>query len=136
MMPAVVVIAAACASSRSATQVGPTASSATSPSATFCDLYRRDAGDGRLRNWDLNDNAKTSRYTETLRALADAAPPGLKPDVERILSYYATPQPEISPAEYQAGLGTGERVLAYVNDTCGIDTSASPPPGDQSTTAP
>jgi len=34
-----------------------------SPKVAFCDLYRRDAGDGRLRNWDLNDNAKTASAT-------------------------------------------------------------------------
>jgi hypothetical protein len=135
MMLVVVVIAAACASSRSATQVAPPASSGRSPK-TFCDLYRGDAGDGRLRNWNLNDNAKTPSYTETLHALAAAAPPDLKPDIARILSYYASPQPHLSPAAYQAGLGSGERVLAYVHDTCGIDTTAAPPPGDTSTTTP
>ena len=133
-MLVVVVIAAACSSSRSATQVAPSASSGRSSKAAFCDLYRRDAGDGRLRNWNLNDNAKTPSYTETLHALADVAPPDLRSDIARILSYYATPQPHLSPAEYQAGLGSGERVLAYVHDTCGIDTAGSPPPGDTSTT--
>jgi hypothetical protein len=135
MMLVGVVIAAACASSRSATQVAPPTSSVGSPE-TFCDLYRRDAGDGRLRNWNLNDNAKTPSYTETLRALAGAAPPDLKPDVARILAYYASPAPHLSPAEYQAGLGSGERVLTYVHDACGIDTAAGPPPGDTSTTTP
>jgi hypothetical protein len=134
-MVVVVVIAAACSSSRSATQVAPSASSGRSPNA-FCDLYRRDAGNGRLRNWDLNDNAKTSSYTETLHALAEAAPPDLKPDIARILSYYATPQPHLSETEYLADLRSGARVLAYVHGTCGIDTAASPPPGDASTTAP
>jgi hypothetical protein len=136
MMLVVVVIGAACSSSRSATQVAPSSSSVGSPKAAFCDLYRRDAGDGRIRNWDLNDNGKTASYTETLHALADAAPPDLKPDIARILSYYASPQPQLSPTEYQAGLASGERVLAYVHDTCGIDTAASPPPGDTSTTTP
>jgi len=136
MMLVVAVIAAACSSSRPATQVAPSASSSTIPQAAFCGLYRRDAGDGRLRNWNLDDNGKTPSYTETLRALADAAPSDLKPDIARILSYYAAPQPHLSPAEEQAALGSGERVLAYVHDVCGIDTAASPPPGDTSTTAP
>jgi hypothetical protein len=136
MMLVVAVIAAACSSSRSATQLAPSTSSGRNPRATFCDLYRRDAGDGQLRNWNLNDNAKTESYTETLRALVDAAPPDLKPDIARILSYYATPQPHLSPAEYLADLRSGERVLAYVHDACGIDTTASPPPGDTATTGP
>jgi len=132
---AVVVVAAACSSSPSATQDPPSTPSG-NLHAAFCDIYRRDASDGRLRNWDLNDNAKTPSYTETLQALADAAPPDLKPDVARILSYYATPQPHVSSAQYEAGLRSGERVLAYVHDTCGIDTAASPPPGDTSTATP
>ncbi|HLN05029.1 MAG TPA: hypothetical protein VK217_02025, partial [Acidimicrobiales bacterium] len=86
MMLVVAVIAAACSSSRPATQVAPSASSSTIPQAAFCGLYRRDAGDGRLRNWNLDDNGKTPSYTETLRALADAAPSDLKPDIARILS--------------------------------------------------
>jgi hypothetical protein len=94
----VVVIGAACSSSRSATQVVPSATSGGSPHA-FCDLYRRDAGDGRLRNWNLTANGKTPSYTETLRALADAAPPELKSDIVRILSYYAAPHPQLSAAE-------------------------------------
>jgi len=135
-MLVVVVFAAACSSSRTATRAAPSATSSGNTQAGFCDLYRRDAGDGRLRNWDLNDNPKTPSYTETLRALADAAPPDLKPDIARILSYYATAQPQISPTEYQAGLASGERVLAYVHDTCGINTTSSPPPGDTSTATP
>jgi hypothetical protein len=131
----VVVIAAACSSSRSATRLAPS-TSVRSPQASFCDLYRHDAGNGRLRNWNLNDNAKTPSYTETLRGLADAAPPDLKPDIARILSYYAAPHPQLSPAEELAALRSGQRVLAYVHDTCGIDTTASPPPGDAPTTRP
>jgi hypothetical protein len=105
------------------------------PKTTFCDLYQRDAGDGRLRNWDLNDNAKTSSYTETLHALDDAAPPAIKSDVARILSSYAGPTRRLSPLseEYQALLASGARVLVYVHDTCGIDTESSTPPGDLST---
>ena len=128
-------IAAACSSSRSATQVAPPASSGKSPKASFCDLYRRDAGDGRLRNWNLDDNGKIARYTETLRALGDAAPPELKADIARILYYYATPQPHLSPAEELADLRSGEHVLGYVHNTCRIDTSGVPP-GDAPTTAP
>jgi hypothetical protein len=136
MMLVAAVIVASCSSSRSATQLAPSTSSSRNPRATFCDLYRRDAGDGQLRNWNLNDNAKTASYTATLRALADSAPPELKPDIAHILSYYAAPQPHLSPAEYLADLRSGERVLAYVQDDCGIDTTASPPPGDTSTTGP
>jgi hypothetical protein len=135
MTLALAVIAAACSSSPSATHVAPSVSSGRSPKASFCDLYRRDAGDGRLRNWNLDDNGKTPRYTETLRALADAAPPDLKADIARILYYYATPQPHLSPAEDLADLRSGEHVLAYVHSTCGIDT-AGLPPGDTPTTAP
>jgi hypothetical protein len=134
MVLVVMVITAACSSSRPPTQVAPSDSSGKGPQP-FCDLYRRDANDGELRNWDLNDNAKTPGYTNTLRALADAAPPELKSDIARILSYYATPEPKVSPAEYQAGLRSGERVLAYVHDRCGIDTTGTPP-GDTSSTAP
>jgi hypothetical protein len=135
MMLVVVAIGAACSSSRSATKVAPSASSSTSSKAAFCDLYRRDAGDGRLRNWDLTGNGKTPRYTETLRALADAAPSDLKLDIARILSYYAAPHPLLSPAEGMAALRSGARLLAYVHDTCGIHT-AGLPPGDTSTNAP
>ncbi|HTK15727.1 MAG TPA: hypothetical protein VL769_04985 [Acidimicrobiia bacterium] len=100
-----------------------------SPKVAFCDLYRRDAGDGRLRNWDLNDNAKTASYTETLRALNDAAPSALKSDIAPILSYYAGPPRHLSllSKEYHELLASGARVLAYVHDTCGIDTAATPP---------
>jgi hypothetical protein len=136
MMLFAVVIAAACSSSRSSSHVAPPASSSTGSKAAFCDLYRRDAGDGRLRNWNLDDNGKTPSYTETLRALANVAPPDLKSDIARILYYYATPQPSLSPAEDLAALRSGERVLAYVHNTCGIDTATGPPPGDTSTTAP
>jgi hypothetical protein len=107
MMLVAVVIAAACSSSRSATHVAPSTSSVRRPKVAFCDLYRRDAADGRLRNWNLNDNSKTPSYSETLRALADAAPPALKLDIARILSYYATPQPHLSPAEDLAALRSG-----------------------------
>ena len=134
LMLVVAVIAAACSSSQSATRLAPSTSSGRSPRATFCDLYRHDAGNGRLRNWNLNDNAKTPSYTETLRALADAAPSHLQSDIAPILSYYAAPHPQLSPAEGLAALRSGERVLAYVRDTCGIDTTASPPPGDTATT--
>ncbi len=134
MMLLVVFIAAACSSSRSTNQVVPSATSGGSTKA-FCDLYRRDAGDGRLRNWNLTDNGKTPSYTQTLRALADAAPSNLKSDITRILSYYAAPHPQLSPAEDLAALQSGDRVLAYVHDTCGIDTTALPP-GDALTTEP
>jgi len=133
MMLIVVVIAAACSSSRSATQVVPSATSGRSPKAAFCDLYRRDGGDGRLRNWNLTGNGKTLFYTQTLRALADAAPSALKSDIARILSYYAAPHPQLSPAEGLAALKSGDLVLSYVHDTCGIDTSVLPP-GDALTT--
>ena len=136
LMLAVAVIATACSSSQSATRPAPPSSLGRSPRATFCDLYRHDAGNGRLRNWNLNDNAKTPTYTETLRALADASPPELRSNIARILSYYAAPHPQLSPAERLAALRSGERVLAYVHDTCGIDTTASPPPGDTVTTGP
>ena len=66
---------------------------------------------------------------------ADAAPPELKADIARILYYYATPQPHLSPAEELADLRSGEHVLAYVHNTCRIDT-AGVPPGDTPTTAP
>jgi len=136
MVLVVAVFATGCSSSRSATQIAGPPSSSRIPQAAFCDLYRRDANDGRLRNWDLNGNAKTPSYTKTLRALADVAPPNLKADVTRILSYYASPQPHLSTAEGLAALGSGTRVLAYVHHICGIDTDASPPPGDTSTAAP
>jgi hypothetical protein len=125
-----------CSSSRSADQVATAQTTNPVAKSGFCDLYRRDAGNGQLRNWDLNDNGKTPSYTETLRGLADAAPPELKPDVERILSYYAASQPHTSPADYHTGLRSGERVLQYVRNTCRIDTNASPPPGDTATTTP
>jgi hypothetical protein len=139
-LTSVVVLAAAaitsCSSSRSANRVATSQTSSPVAKSGFCDLYRRDAGNGKLRNWDLNDNGKTPTYTETLRGLADAAPPELKPDIERILSYYAASQPHVSPADYQAGLQSGERVLKYVHNTCEIDTNASPPPGDTASTTP
>ena len=134
-MLVVLVIATACSSSRSASShVVPSATSGASPTA-FCDLYRSDAGDGRLRNWDLTGNGKTPSYTETLRTLAEAAPPDLRADIARILSYYAAPHPHLLLAQGIASLGSGERVLAYIHDTCRIDT-AGLPPGDTSTTAP
>ena len=133
MLLAVVVIAAACSSSRSAIQTAPSATSDRTPKAAFCDLYRRDGGDGRLRNWNLTGNGKTPFYAQTLRALADAAPSELKSDLARILSYYAAPHPQLSPAEGLAALKSGDRVLAYVHGTCGIDTAALPP-GDALTT--
>src|SRR3954469_21852027 len=93
-----VVCVSACGSSRSVTSITPgtspriatTTSTSTAPDTgtSFCDLYRRDASDGRLRNWDLNDNAATPSYTETLRALDNAAPSGLKSDIARILVHY------------------------------------------------
>jgi hypothetical protein len=129
------VIAVACSSSRSATEVAPSTSSAPSLQTSFCDLYRRDAGDGQLRNWNLDENGKTARYAETLRGLADAAPPDLKADIARILYYYATPQPHLSPAEELADLRSGEHVLAYLHNTCRIDTTGVPP-GDTPTSAP
>jgi len=135
-MLVVAVIAAACSSTQSTSRPAPSASLGRSPRATFCDLYRYDAGDGRLRNWNLNDNAKTPSYTETLRALADASPPELRSDIARILSYYAASRPQLSPAEGLAALRSSARVLAYVHDTCGIDTTASPPPGDTAFTGP
>jgi hypothetical protein len=120
-----------CSPSRSA-HGAPSVSSSRSPKVSFCDLYRRDAGDGQLRNWDLNDNPKTLSYTDTLRALADAAPSTLKPDIARILTYYSNPSPpRPSMSEYKAQLESGERVLAYVEHTCAVDTSGSPP-GDTS----
>jgi hypothetical protein len=134
LMLVVAVIAAACSSSHSATRLAPSTSSGRSPRTTFCDLYRQDASNGRLRNWNLNGNAKTPSYTATLRAFADAAPPNLKSDIAPILSYYAAPHRQLSPAEGLAALRSGECVLAYVHDTCGIDTTASPPPGDTATT--
>jgi hypothetical protein len=105
------------------------------PQSAFCVLYRHDADRGRLRNLDLNGNAKTPSYARTLRALARAAPPNLKPDVMRILSYYASRQSHLSVAEGLAALVSGRRVLAYVHHVCGIDTDASPPPGDVRTSA-
>jgi len=104
LMLVVAVIAAACSSTQSTSRPAPSASLGRSPRATFCDLYRYDAGDGRLRNWNLNDNAKTPSYTETLRALADASPPELRSDIARILSYYAASSPQLSPAEGLAAL--------------------------------
>jgi hypothetical protein len=106
------------------------------PKASFCAVYAAASRDGRLRNWDLNDNPKTPAFTQTLRVFAAAAPPALRADVTRILSYYADPNPNPTPAEYEAGLRSGARVLAYVTRTCGIDTQAAPPPGDTSSTAP
>jgi hypothetical protein len=135
MMLAAAVIAS-CSSSRSANQAPTSKTSNPVANPRFCDLYRRDAGNGRLRNWDLDDNGKTPSYAETLRGLAAVAPPELKPDVERILSYYEAAQPQVSVADYQADLQSGQRVLQYVHNTCRIDTNASPPPGDTVTTTP
>jgi hypothetical protein len=128
-----VVVLAACSPSRSS-GAAPT----TSPSENgdvFCALYRRDAGDGQLRNWDLNDNGKTASYADTLRALDAAAPSSLRRDVDPILTYYASANPQLSPADDQTDLAAGARVLAFVHETCGIDTSA-PPPGDATPTMP
>jgi hypothetical protein len=125
-----------CSSSHSANQVASPTSSSRGARLGFCDLYRRDTHDGHLRNWNLTENAKTVGYVVTLRGLADAAPPDLRPDINRILSYYVSPEPRLSPADYEAGLQSGERVLRYVQQTCHVDTESSPPPGDASTTTP
>jgi hypothetical protein len=98
-------------------------------------LYRRDANNGQLSNWDLNDNPKTARYAATLRALDAVAPASLRRDVDPILAYYTgAASPPRSWASYIAILKSGARVLAYVNETCGIDTSDTPE--DSSTSAP
>ncbi len=132
----VIVLGAACSSTSLPRSATTSATSTSRPRTSFCDLYRQDANDGHLRNWNLTENGKTASYVVTLRGLADAATAALKPDVERILAYYAAPNPQPSPAEYLAGLRSGERVLEYVQRSCGIDTNASPPPGDSSTTTP
>jgi hypothetical protein len=132
----VATIATGSSSSWAAIETARSSSSDKVPASAFCVLYRHDANNGRLRNWDLNGNAKTPSYARTLRALARAAPPRLKPDVMRILSYYASRQSHLSAAEGLTALGSGRRVLAYVQHVCGIDTDASPPPGDASTPAP
>src|SRR5438270_5524609 len=89
---AAVVVLAACSSSQ------PSASTAQSTSprdmaTTFCALYRRDANNGQLRNWNLDDNGKTGSYVHTLRALDAVAPSPLRPDVDRILAYYSSSHP-------------------------------------------
>jgi hypothetical protein len=131
---AAVVLVPACSSSGSSTRVAST-TPPTGSGTAFCALYRRDASDGQLRNWDLNDNGKTASYVDTLRALDAAAPPSIRRDIDPILTYYASAKPQPTPIDYQADLAAGTRVLAYVHKTCAIDTSGVPP-GDTTATAP
>jgi len=129
----VAILVAGCSSSSGASHRAVGRSSGRTPDATFCELFRRDANDGRLRNWNLTENGKTAAYVGTLRALANAAPAHLKSDIDRVLTYYASSNPSMSTADDLASLQSGQRVLDYVEHTCGIDTTSSPPPGDSGT---